>query len=202
MSVNQAGGFARSRPGLTRPNLQLYFNPLAYPSPTPEVRRLLRPHAYSGFVMSFNSCRPTSRGTIDIVSADPLAAPAIRMKSLATEHDLADIAEGAQLLRRIAAVAPLREVIAAELSPGPQVNSPEALLEDFRQRAGTVFHPCSSCAMGPDPQHSVVDAALRVHGLAGLRVVDASVFPTVTSGNTNAPVIMVAEKAADLILKA
>ena len=83
MSVNQAGAFASSRPGLARPNLQLYFNPLAYPSPTPEVRRLLRPHAYSGFVMSFNTCRPTSRGVIDIVSRDPYSPPAIKVNSLA-----------------------------------------------------------------------------------------------------------------------
>jgi choline dehydrogenase len=89
----------------------------------------------------------------------------------------------------------------SELHPGAEVQTRDELIDDFRKRSGSVYHPCGTCAMGPDARGAVVDAALRVHGIAGLRVVDASIFPTVTSGNINAAVIMVAEKAADLITK-
>ena len=108
---------------------------------------------------------------------------------------------GARLLRRIAATAPLAALIESELQPGTQLQSDVQLLQDFCQRAGSVFHPVGTCAMGPDPARAVVDARLRVHGVAALRVVDASVFPSITSGNTNAPVIMVAERAAAMLLE-
>jgi choline dehydrogenase len=94
----------------------------------------------------------------------------------------------------------MRAIIEEELKPGAVVGSEDALIRDIRERCGTVFHPVSTCAMGPDDEHSVVNHRLRVHGLAGLRVIDASVFPHVTSGNTNAPTIMVAEKGADIVL--
>ena len=105
------------------------------------------------------------------------------------------------LLRALAASTPLRDVIEAETVPGSAFESDAALLDDFRARADTIFHPVGTCAMGPDPATSVVDARLRVHGVRGLRVIDASVFPTITSGNTNAPVIMVAEKGAQMLLE-
>jgi choline dehydrogenase len=145
--------------------------------------------------------RPTSRGSISIVSPDPAVAPAIQPNSLSTELDVEDAFEGAQLMRRIASAAPLAEIMESELHPGVQIQARDELIDDFRKRSGSVYHPCGSCAMGPDPRSAVVDAELRVHGIAGLRVVDASIFPTVTSGNINAAVIMVAEKAADLITK-
>ncbi len=201
MSVNQAGAFAQSRPGLERPNMQIYFNPLSYTTATGMERKLLRPDPYPAFLMSFNSCRPTSRGSITIVSPDPCVAPAIRPNSLSTERDVADVFEGAQLLRRIAGARPLAEIIEAELKPGPQAQAPQELLDDFRERAGTVFHACGTCGMGPDRRTAVVNPQLQVHGIEALRVVDASIFPAVTSGNTNAATIMVAEKAADLILQ-
>jgi choline dehydrogenase len=104
-------------------------------------------------------------------------------------------------LRRIAASGPLASIIESEREPGSAVHSAQEALEDFRKRAGSVFHDCGTCAMGPDPRRAVVDARLRVHGVTGLRVADASIFPNLTSGNTNAAVIMVGEKAADLILQ-
>lgn len=202
MSVNQAGAFVRSRPGIERPNLHIYFNPASYSTTTHgPSRRLTNPDPFSGFLMSFNTCRPTSRGAVHIRSADPLESPAIAPNSLATAEDIADVYEGARLLRRIAGAAPLARLIESEVLPGEAVRADAQVLEDFRRRAGSVFHPCGTCAMGPDPAHSVVDARLRVHGTQGLRVVDASVFPSVTSGNINAPTLMVAEKAADLILE-
>jgi choline dehydrogenase len=108
--------------------------------------------------------------------------------------------EGARLMRRLAEAPALARLIEAEILPGPHVRSDDDLIADVRNRAGTVFHPVSTCRMGPDARHDVVDARLRVHGIGGLRVVDASIFPTLTSGNTNAPAIMVGEKGADMIL--
>jgi choline dehydrogenase len=201
MSVNQAGAFVRSRPELARPNLHIYFNPASYSTTTSGPRRrLLNPDPFPGFLMSFNTCRPTSRGTVHLRSPDPLASPAIDPNSLTTPEDVADVYEGARTLRRIAAAKPLAAVIDSELLPGERIRSDAEVLRDFRRRAGSVFHPCGTCAMGPDPRRSAVDARLRVHGVSNLRVIDASVFPAITSGNINAPTLMVAEKAADLIL--
>ncbi|MDE2049555.1 MAG: GMC family oxidoreductase N-terminal domain-containing protein [Gammaproteobacteria bacterium] len=202
MSVNQAGAFVRSRPQLGRPNLHIYFNPASYSTTTSgQSRRLLNPDPFPGFLMSFNTCRPTSRGSVHLRSPDPLASPAITPNSLSTPEDVADVYEGARMLRRISAAKPLAAVIASELLPGERIHSDAEVLQDFRRRAGSVFHPCGTCAMGADATSSVVDSRLRVHGVAKLRVVDASVVPAVTSGNINAPTLMVAEKAADLILE-
>ena len=202
MSVNQAGAFVRSRAELTRPNLHIYFNPASYSTTTiGPKRRLLNPDPYPGFLMSFNTCRPASRGTIHIRSSDPLSSPAISPNSLATEADVQDVFEGARVLRRIAGARPLAEVIESEREPGAQVQSDAEVLADFRRRAGSVFHACGTCAMGADPRTSVVDERLRVRGVSGLRVVDAAIFPNISSGNINAPTLMVAERAADLILE-
>jgi len=201
MSVNQGGGFVRSSPQLRVPDLQLYCNPASYTATRERTRRLTNPDSFPGFITSFNACRPTSRGHLEIRSADPQVAPAIYPNYLATEQDLQDVRNGTRLLRRLAAAAPLAAEIERELLPGPEKTTDEELLQDFRKRAGTVFHPVSTCMMGPDPANSVVDARLRVHGIEGLRIIDASVFPTITSGNTNAPTAMVAEKGAKLILE-
>jgi choline dehydrogenase-like flavoprotein len=203
MSVNQAGAFVRSRPELARPNLHIYFNPASYSTTTAsgQSRRLLNPDPFPGFLMSFNTCRPTSRGRVHLRSPDPLASPAIEPNSLSTPEDVADVYEGARTLRRLSAAKPLAAVIDSELKPGEHIRADAELLQDFRRRAGSVFHPCGTCAMGPEAGRSVVDPRLRVHGVGQLRVIDASVFPTVTSGNINAPTLMVAEKAADLILE-
>jgi choline dehydrogenase len=202
MSVNQAGAFLRSRPELARPNMHIYFNPASYSTTTLGARRrLLNPDPYPGFLMSFNTCRPTSRGSVHIRSADPRAAPAITLNSLSTAVDVQDVFEGARLMRRIAAAEPLAAIVASEREPGSAVRGDAEVLADFRRRAGSVFHDCGTCAMGPDPRTAVVDARLRVHGVTALRVADASIFPNITSGNTNAAAIMVGEKAADLVLE-
>ena len=202
LSVNQAGGFVRSRPELARPDLQLYFSPLSYTrATTPGLRRLMSPDPFPGFLLSAQPCRPTSRGRVTLRSADPLAAPRIEPNSLATPEDLDALVRGARFLRALAATPDFAAVIDAEMAPGAQVRTDEQLIEDIRQRASSVFHPVGTCRMGADPHAAVVDHRLRMHGLAGLRIVDASVFPAVTSGNTNAPVIMVAEKGAAMILE-
>ncbi len=199
MSVNQAGGFVRSRPDLARPDLQLYFSPLSYARAQPGVRKLMSPDPFPGFLLSAQPCRPTGRGRIRLRSADPAASPVIEPNSLSTAHDVDALVEGALLLRRLAAAPPLAGVIAEEMAPGPRAVTREDLVADIRERATTVFHPVGSCRMGPDPRDAVVDARLRAHGIAGLRIVDASVFPTLTSGNTNTPVLMVAERGAQFM---
>jgi choline dehydrogenase len=201
MSVNQGGGFVRSAPNAPRVNLQLYFSPVSYTKTPLAERKLLNPDPFSAFLLSFNSCRPTSRGQIQINSSSPLVYPTIQPNYLSTQQDIDDARAGSSLLRAIARTAPLANIIIEELAPGTGLQSDDELLHDFRMRADTVYHPSSTCIMGPDPETSVVDACLRVHGVDGLRVIDASIFPNITSGNINAPTVMVAEKGAAMIIK-
>ena len=201
LGVNQGGGFFRTRPDLEKPNMQLYFSPVSYSKAPPGKRPLLSPDPFSGLALGIQPTRPTSRGHLTIKSADPFEYPSIHPNYLATGDDLEATLEGVKFLRELAAAPSLASVIDHEITPGPGVQSREALIEDIRQRSGTVFHPVSTCRMGVDKTQNVVDQRLAVHGLANLRIVDASVFPTVTSGNTNAPTIMVGEKGADMILE-
>ena len=201
LSVNQGGGFYRSRPDVSRPDIQLYFSPLSYERATPGVRKLMKPDAFSGFNTGISPCRPTSRGEVTIRSADPSEAPAIVPGYLSTPEDVRDMIAGAKFLRRLANTPTFTSLISEELKPGLACQSDDELLADIRQRAYSVFHPCGTCRMGGDPAASVVGPSLEVHGVGGLRVADASIFPTIPSGNTNAPAIMVGEKASDLILR-
>jgi choline dehydrogenase len=161
----------------------------------------MKPDPFPGFHASASPCQPTSRGHLQIRSPDPKAPPAIFPNYLSTEHDVAEMLAGARFLRRLAATPTFSALIEEELRPGPQARSDADLIADIRARAFSVFHPVGTCRMGPDPATAVVDHRLRVHGIAGLRVADTSIFPAVTSGNTNAPAMMVGEKAADLILE-
>jgi len=199
LSVNQGGGFMRSRPELDRPDIQLYFSPLSYERAVPGVRALMKPDDFSGFSTSVSPCRPLSRGQVAIRSSDPAVAPLIAPNYLSAPEDLANMLTGAKFLRRLAATPTFAQTIAEELKPGPAHTSDEALIADIRARAYSVFHPCGTCRMGPDPGSAVVDARLKVHGFDGLRVVDASIFPAIPSANTNAPAMMVGERAAALI---
>lgn len=201
LSVNQSGGFVRSDATKEHPNLQLYFSPVSYTKTPLSERKLLNPDPFSAFLLSHNPCRPTSRGHIELNSSDPFEYPAIHPNYLATQTDIDDVVAGNRILRQLASTQPLADIITEELIPGRDVDGDEGLLADFRARADTVYHPTSTCMMGTDPTTSVVDARLRVHNVEGLRVVDASVFPTITSGNTNAPTVMVAEKGAAMILE-
>jgi choline dehydrogenase len=200
LSVNQGGAFLRTTPDRPAPDMQLYFSPLSYERVPPGVRAMMMPDAFPGFSLSASPCNPTSRGSVLARSADPGVAPAIRGNYLSTEKDVADLLAGARILRRLSATPVFAALVEAEIKPGSAVESNESLVEDIRARAYSVFHPCGTCRMGPDAADTVVDARLRAHGLEGLRIADASIFPLVTSGNTNAPAIMVGEKAADIIL--
>jgi len=201
LSVNQAGGFLKTRPELPAPNVQVYFNPLSYTREPKGTRALMSPDPFPGFLFGYDMCRPTSRGEIAIRSADPFEPPAIRPNYLSTDHDVAEILEAAHYIRRMSESPAIAGIIESEISPGASVRTDEGYLDHIRRNAWTVFHPCSTCRTGSGDRASVVDPRLRVHGMEGLRVVDASVFPNITSGNINAPVIMVAERAADLILE-
>ena len=201
LSVNQGGGFFRTRPDLGRPNMQLYFSPVSYLRAVPGRRQLMTPDPFPGMLLGLSNCRPTSRGWLSIRSADPFEAPEIQPNYLDTEEDVAEMLEGVRFLRRVAATPPLAAIVERELTPGEEVAGEAALVADIRARAGTLFHVSGTCAMGPDPASAVVDARLRVHGLERLRVIDASIFPRVTSGNTNAPSIMVGERGSDLVLE-
>ena len=192
VSAGYAGAFVRTRPDIARPDAQIYFINFS----TAKRGGLL--HPFSGFTISVSQTQVESRGSVHIASPDPHAAPAIRYNYLATENDRRVMVDGLKLIRRIAAAAPLREYVAAEEYPGPRVGSDEDWLAFAREAGDTVFHPTSTCRMGTDAR-AVVDTRLRVHGVERLRVVDASVMPAVPSGNINAAVIAVAEKASELI---
>ncbi|HEY8067456.1 MAG TPA: choline dehydrogenase [Burkholderiales bacterium] len=192
VSAGHAAAFVRTRPELKRPDAQLYFINFS----TAKRGGLL--HPWSGFTISVSQLQVESRGSVRIKSADPRAAPAIRYNYLATENDRRVMVEGLKIARRIAHAAPLSGYIVKEEHPGAGVQTDEELLEVLRRSGESVFHPTSTCRMGTD-ERSVVDSRLRLRGIQGLRVVDASVMPAVVSGNTNAAVIAIAEKAADLI---
>ena len=192
VSAGYAGAFVRTRPDIARPDAQIYFINFS----TAKRGGLL--HPFSGFTISVSQTQVESRGSVHIASPDPHAAPAIRYNYLATENDRRVMVDGLKLIRRIAAAAPLRDYVAAEEYPGAHVRSDEDWLAFAREAGDTVFHPTSTCRMGTDAR-AVVDTRLRVHGVERLRVVDASVMPAVPSGNINAAVIAVAEKASDLI---
>ncbi len=201
LSVNQAGGFIKSHHRRARPNLQLYFAALTYITSPKGERPLMHPDPWPAFQNGVCQCRPTSRGTISIASPDPLEHPKINPNYLSTEQDMLEMIEGFHFLRGMAKTPALGKIIESEILPGESIQSESQIIEDIKDRSETVFHPTSTCMMGPDPRSSVVDQSLRVHQIQNLRVVDASVFPTVISGNINGPVIMVAEKAADIILR-
>ncbi|MEE4189169.1 MAG: GMC family oxidoreductase N-terminal domain-containing protein [Roseobacter sp.] len=201
LSLNQGGGFVRLSEASQGPDLQLYFSPVSYTRAPVGVRPLMTPDPFQGFLMGFNPCKPTSVGHLHIKSPDPFTAPELHPNYLDTEHDRALMIAGTRLIRRIASTKAMRTVIERELYPGAEVDSDATIADYIRNKAWTVFHQCSTCRMGRDPATSVVDPSLKVHGFDGLRVADASVFPSIPTGNTNAPAIMVGEKASDLILQ-
>jgi choline dehydrogenase len=199
-SINHGGGFFRTSPDLDRPNMQLYMQAFSTLIPRDGERPILTPDPFPGMSIGLSNCRPTSRGHIRVASADPMRHPVITANSFSTDHDVQEMLLAVKYLRHLAAQPPLARLIAEELRPGPEVATDEALIDDFRKRSGTVYHPSCTCRMGPDAASSVVDARLRVHGVAGLRVIDASSFPNLIAGNTNAPAMMLGWKGADQVL--
>jgi choline dehydrogenase len=191
----EAGAFLKSRPDLDRPDLQLHC-----------VLAIMRNHGKDvvekdGFSVHVCQLRPESRGRIGLHSADPFADPAIFANYLATEEDRRALREGVKMTREVSGQKALKAIRGEEVSPGTSVNSDEEIDAWIRRSAETIYHPVGTCRMGvAGDAMAVVDGELKVQGIAGLRVIDASVMPTLVGGNTNAPTIMIAEKAADMIL--
>jgi choline dehydrogenase len=196
MAPSQLGAFARSDPGYATPNLEYHVQPLS-------LDRFGEPlHPFPAFTASVCNLRPTSRGEVRLKDAEVTTSPAIRPNYLSTEEDRRVAVEAIRLTRRIAAAPALARFSPEEYRPGAAAQSEAELIRAAGEIGTTIFHPVGTCRMGPEGDTmAVVDPRLRVRGLEGLRVVDASIMPAITSGNTNAPVMMIAEKAADMILE-
>ena len=192
VGINHGGLFTRLMPESRTPDIQFHFATLSA-----DVAGGA-PHPWSGCTFSVCQLRPHSRGHVRIASPDPLAPPSMQPLYLSAEVDRRYAVQSIRFARRLAAAAALKPYLTQEYRPGPDVRSDDELLDFARESAQTIFHPAGTCRMGSDAM-AVVDPQLRVRGVAGLRVVDCSIMPALVSGNTNAPVIMIAEKAADLI---
>ncbi|WP_267269879.1 GMC family oxidoreductase [Pseudomonas protegens] len=193
MAPSQLGAFARSGPEQTSANLEYHVQPLS-------LERFGEPlHSFPAFTASVCDLRPQSRGRIEIRSVEPGDAPLIQPNYLSHPEDLRVAADAIRLTRRIVGAPALQPFKPSEYLPGPQLQSEEQLHEAAARIGTTIFHPVGTCRMGSDA-HAVVDAQLRVHGIPGLRIADASIMPRITSGNTCSPTLMIAEKAAELIL--
>lgn len=189
--------YFRTREGLEAPDATISVLPFLYEMVEGERRIGKR----RGITMNINVLRSESTGSIHVKSADPADAPAIRFNFLSTQHDRDGLLAAIRKGRELMATSPLKEMTGQEIAPGAHIQSDAELLEWVRNNAETTYHPVGTCKMGQDAM-AVVDAELRVHGIAGLRVADASIMPTLTSGNTNAPCIMIGEKCAEMVLGA
>ncbi|WP_063580772.1 GMC family oxidoreductase [Achromobacter ruhlandii] len=196
VGINQGGLFCRVDPASATPDTQFHFATLSADMAGGKV------HPFSGCTYSVCQLRPSSRGTVRLRSADPFEAPAMQPNYLSTELDRRMTVAAVKYARRLAATEPLAGLMKREFRPGPEVQSDDEILHFCREYGATIFHPSGTAKMGPreDPM-AVVDERLRVHGVSGLRVVDCSIMPTLVSGNTNVPVVMLAERAADFILQ-
>lgn len=196
MAASLATGFLRTSPDLETPDIQFHIQPWSADSPGEGV------HPFSAFTASVCQLRPESRGHLELASRDPARAPLIHPNYLATPTDCHTMVEAVRIARRIAREEPLASAILQEHAPGPDVHDDDygGLLDWVRNRATTIYHPTGTCKMGPatDPK-AVVDARLCVHGLSGLSIADCAIMPEIVSGNTNAPAIMIGEKASDMI---
>ncbi len=194
ISAGQTYLFARTREELVTPDIQFLFMPLSTDKPGTDL------HPYPGVTNAISQCRPESRGDVMISSSDPRVYPRIRPNYLSTEIDKEAVVAGLKLSRRIARQPAFARYVKQEILPGPNFYSDDELLAYARETGGTIYHPTGTCRMGTD-ERAVVNPRLRVCGIEGLRIADASIMPMIVSGNTNAAVIMIGEKAAQMILE-
>ena len=198
LSAAHVGAFVKSRPDLATPDIQFHILPATMDLEKLGNMQKMELESAPGLTLAPCQLRPESKGTVRIKSSDPAAHPAIAPNYFSDPLDCEVAVAGLRWARRIAEQPALQAIIDHEMNPGPDLQSDEHLLAYARASGTTVYHPTSTCRMGGDPM-AVVDAELRVVGVEGLRVVDASVMPRLVSGNTNAPTIMIAEKASDMI---
>ena len=191
------GALVRTDPRFEQPDMQIN---MSYWSTNQRTRDGLVPHKYPGITISPVHLRPEGRGHVKLKSPDPFAQPSIQFEFLKTDYDVQAILEGMRISRKIASQPALKDFVVEEMMPGAQVTSDADMLEDVRQRSVANFHPVGTCRMGHGAD-AVVDPRLRVHGVRGLRVADASIMPSIIAGNTNAPSIMIGEKCAAMILE-
>ena len=194
MGASQVAIFCKTRPELETPDIQYHFQPLSADKPGIVM------HPFPGVTMSVCQLRPESKGHLEIRSPDPTVYPAIHPNYLSTPRDQQTVVDALKMTRRLVATDSLKPFIVREHLPGPEVQTDEGLLDAARNIAQTIYHPTSTCRMGSESS-AVVDERLRVHGIKSLRVADASIMPAIVSGNTNAPCIMIGEKASDMILE-
>lgn len=194
MAASQVYAFSRTRLANERPDIQYHFQPLSADSPGEGL------HPFSAITASVCQLRPQSRGSIHVKSSDANEHPVITPNYLSTDLDCETAVEAVRFTRAIMQTDAMKDHIAEEMLPDPAATTAEQLLDQARNIANTIYHPTSTCRMGAD-ERAVVDARLRVNGVSGLRVVDAAIMPEIVSGNTNAPTIMIAEKAADMIIE-
>jgi choline dehydrogenase len=190
-----AGAFIKTRADLDRPDVQFHL----YPFSTDRKDRPVL-HPYSAFTLTICQLRPHSRGYVRLKSPDPLVPPSISPNYLSDQRDAEVLVAGMKIARKVAAAEPLAGIIKSEKEPGSALQTDEELLSFLRAKGMSVYHPVGTCRMGQD-ENAVVDDELRVHGIVGLRVIDASIMPTLISGNTNAPSIMIGEMGAELVLR-
>src|SRR5688572_8102554 len=194
MPPSQLGAFAKSEPSQASPDIEWHVQPLSLDKFGDPL------HPFPAITPSVCNLRPTSRGHVRAKSADPYASPEIRLNYLSTDHDREVAARGMRFTRRIMAAPALAPYAPVEWRPGAGVEDDSGLVRAAGDLGTTIFHPVGTCAMGSGP-NAVVDDRLRVHGIEGLRVIDASIMPRITSGNTNAPTYMIAEKGAEFVLE-
>lgn len=193
IGINQGGLFTKILPGSATPDIQFHFGTLSADMAGG------KPHPWSGCTFSVCQLRPESRGTVEIKSTDPMEPPSMRPNYLEAETDRICAVESIKYARRLASTSALKPYLVEEYKPGADVRSDDEILDFAREYGATIFHPTGTCKMGSDSM-AVTDDRLRVHGIGGLRVVDCSIMPTLVSGNTHAPAVMIAEKASDMIL--
>lgn len=191
------GGFFKSDPSLKNPDYQFNLNPWSVAERT---RAGMIPHPFSGFTLSPVHVKPDARGSVRLASSNPYNAPEIRFNFLQTEYDVKSMVAGVRMMRKISQQKALKDLVVEEIQPGLNVQSDAEIEAFIREKGYANLHPVGSCRMGIDSD-AVVDPTLKVHGIQGLRIADASIIPRVPAGNTHGPSVMIGEKAADMILK-
>ena len=201
LSINQAGGYLNWQSKHDYPNLQIYFNPLTYSVSHKNKRPLLKTDKFDGFIIGFNSCRPKSLGSISLSSPNIHDSPIVDPNFLNHEEDIYDVKCAVNFSKRLAKTLSLEKIIMNSVNNNLMKASESEMLDHFKKNAVSVYHPCGTCKMDDNKSKGVVSEKMKVHGLNNLWILDASIFPNITSGNINAPVMMLANLGSKFIIE-